>query len=98
MLFIISPAKALDFSRNGFKSSTQPVFSEKADSLANKLKKKSAGSIKKLFHVSEELAQLNYDRFQNWDLSKSNELGKNALHAFNQKNSSRLCLGVNRKV
>lgn len=83
MLFIISPAKALNFLHSAQIESTEPVFSDKADKLAQKLKKKSPGSIKKLFHVSEDLAQLNYDRFQNWDLERASETGKSALHAFN---------------
>lgn len=83
MLFIISPAKALNFSIANNGENTIPVFQDRADKLANKLKKKSPGSIKKLFHVSEDLAQLNYDRFQNWELEKVTEIGKNALRAFN---------------
>lgn len=83
MLFIISPAKALDFSKTERDRSTTPAFVDRADKLAQKLKKKSPGSLKKLFHVSEDLAQLNYDRFQNWDLLQVDEAGKKALHAFN---------------
>ena len=83
MLFIISPAKALNFSSLDRDQSTIPVFTERADRLAQKLKKKSAGSLKKLFHVSEDIAQLNYDRYQNWDASKTEMKGRKALNAFN---------------
>lgn len=83
MLFIISPAKALDFSATHQHQNTTPAFIDRADKLAHKLKKKSPGSLKKLFHVSEDLAQLNYDRYQNWDLNQTESLGKNALQAFN---------------
>lgn len=83
MLFIISPAKALDFSQRVQDQSTFPVFADRADRLAQKLKKKSARSLKKLFHVSEDLAQLNYARFQNWDSGKLEKVGKKAIHAFN---------------
>lgn len=82
MLFIISPAKALDFSSKMQSQHTSPVFLERADKLAQKLQKKSPGSIKKLFHVSEDLAQLNYERYQNWNTENLDRLGKNALHAF----------------
>jgi cytoplasmic iron level regulating protein YaaA (DUF328/UPF0246 family) len=82
MLFIISPAKALDFSSKMQSQYTSPVFLERADKLAQKLQKKSPGSIKKLFHVSEDLAQLNYERYQNWNTENLDRLGKNALHAF----------------
>ena len=83
MLFIISPAKALDFSTVNRDECTTPVFHERADKLAKRLKRKSAGSLKKLFGVSEEIAQLNYDRYQNWDTDKTEEIGKKALFAFN---------------
>ena len=83
MLFIISPAKALDFIKVEKDHSTTPLFFDKADRLAQKLKKKSPRSLKKLFHVSEDLAQLNYNRFQNWDSNKLGKVGKKALYAFN---------------
>ena len=83
MLYIISPAKALEFSKIYQQQNTTPVFIDRADKLAQKLKKKSPGSLKKLFHISEDLAQLNHDRYQNWDSDKIHDLGKNALHAFN---------------
>lgn len=83
MLFIISPAKALDFSIYSRDQSTTPAFVDRADRLVQKLKKKSPGSLKKLFHVSEDLAQLNYNRFQNWDSGKLDDGGKKALYAFN---------------
>ena len=83
MLFVISPAKALDFTQVEQEQSTIPVFADRADLLAHKLKKKSVGSLKKLFHVSADLAQLNYDRFQNWDSEKLEIVGKKALYAFN---------------
>ena len=83
MLFVISPAKALNFAREQRHDSTTPVFGDRADRLAQKLKRKSPGAIKKLFNVSEDLAQLNHDRFQNWDSEKIEHVGKKALHAFN---------------
>lgn len=83
MIFIISPAKALNFTSVIKDESSTPVFLDRADRLAQKLKKKSPRSLKKLFHVSEDLAVLNYDRFQNWNSAKTDEQGKKALHAFN---------------
>lgn len=83
MIFVISPAKAMNFSSVAKNQSTTPIFEDRADRLAIKLKKKSPRSLKRLFHVSEDIAQLNYDRFQNWDLENIEEIGKNALQAFN---------------
>lgn len=83
MLFIISPAKALDFAKIERDHTNQPLFLDKADKLAKKLKKKSPGILKKLFRVSEDLAQLNYDRYQNWNRESIDAVGKKALYAFN---------------
>lgn len=83
MLYIISPAKALDFSTQANGTTSTPVFLDRADKLAQKLKKKSPRSIKNLFHVSEDLAQLNHDRFQNWNTENINAAGKKAIYAFN---------------
>jgi hypothetical protein len=83
MLIVISPAKALDFSKIKHAQTTQPVFQEKAEGLVQKLKKKSPGSLKKLFNVSPDLAQLNYDRFQNWNHNSIDDRGKPAIYAFN---------------
>jgi cytoplasmic iron level regulating protein YaaA (DUF328/UPF0246 family) len=83
MLFIISPAKALDFSRQMLRNSSDPIFVESADKLAQKLQKKSTASLRKLFQVSENIAQLNHERFQNWHSLHPDEAGNQALHAFN---------------
>ncbi|NJN25150.1 MAG: peroxide stress protein YaaA [Cyclobacteriaceae bacterium] len=82
MLLIISPAKSLDFSSISNDQSTIPVFFDKADALAHKLQKKSAASLQKLFHVSEDIARLNYDRYQNWNAKTISEIGKKAINAF----------------
>jgi len=83
MLFIISPAKTLDFTKIERDQHSTPVFLDKADKLAQKLKKKSPRVIKKLFHVSEDLAQFNYERYQNWNAETFYESGKKAINAFN---------------
>ena len=83
MIFIISPAKALNFAKSSEDQFTLPAFGERADRLAVKLKKKSPRSLKRLFHVSEDIAQLNFDRYQNWDSEKIEQIGKRALQAFN---------------
>ena len=82
MLFIISPAKKQNFSHHNRIEFSTPIFLDKADNLAQRLKKKSPGNLMKLFQVSEDLAHLNYDRFQNWKISLLPEVGEKALYAF----------------
>ncbi len=68
MKVLLSPAKAIN-TENKICSNkfTEPLFIEEAGYLINKLKKFSKKKIKELMHVSDDIAQLNYDRFQNWD-------------------------------
>ena len=83
MLLTISPAKTLDF-ENAPKpiDYTIPHFVEKADYLAQKLKKYSPRKLKNLMDVSSSLAELNYDRYQNWELPIRPDNSKEALYVF----------------
>ncbi|MGB0934317.1 MAG: peroxide stress protein YaaA [Lishizhenia sp.] len=67
MKILLSPAKSLDFSRN-FETPTTSVatFIEEANYLAKKMEKLSAKKIADLMHLSPQLADLNYERYQNW--------------------------------
>ncbi|MFZ9028081.1 MAG: peroxide stress protein YaaA [Crocinitomicaceae bacterium] len=68
MKVLLSPAKAIN-TENKIKTGkfTEPVFIEEAGYLVNKLKKFSAKKIKEMMHISDDIAQLNFDRYQNWD-------------------------------
>lgn len=68
MIVLLSPAKSMDFdiSKPAILT-TIPVFVDEADYLAKKLKKMSAEKIGEMMHVSTALADLNYDRYQNWE-------------------------------
>ncbi len=68
MIILLSPAKSMDFEfSKPALPTTIPLFVEEADSLAKKLKKMSAAKIGELMHISSALADLNYDRYQNWE-------------------------------
>jgi cytoplasmic iron level regulating protein YaaA (DUF328/UPF0246 family) len=84
MKIVISPAKSLDYDQNiETPSTTQAPFLEDADYLANKLKKMSAKKIGELMKLSNNLADLNYDRYQNWEKPiRLNENAKPALTVF----------------
>ncbi len=72
MLTLISPAKRLlPFSTPYAGNTTQPLFLEKTAVLAQIMKTKSVADIKKLMQLSDELAQLNYHRYQNFALKKN---------------------------
>lgn len=69
MKVILSPAKSINEDvQFSMEDCTQHFFQDESARLAAKLKKLSARQIKKLMGVSQELAELNYERFQNWSL------------------------------
>jgi uncharacterized protein len=84
MKILISPAKSLG--KQSINSSTSPTegkFLREAESLANKLKKFSAKKIEKLMHVSNDIATLNYIRFQEWEKpTQANEMVLPAIAQF----------------
>ena len=67
MLLIISPAKKLDFTSAlpAIKTSS-PVFLAEAEFLIEKLRQFSVEQVAELMHLSDKLARLNYQRYQDW--------------------------------
>ena len=82
MLILISPAKTLDYSSPNFKAFTQPDFVSDVKSLVSVMKKKSAEEIASLMHISENLAQLNEERYKTFQKEFNPENSKQALLAF----------------
>ena len=81
MLMLISPAKSLDFSKPENGEISTPRMLEDSERLAKVLRKKSARSIKNLMHVSDQIAELNYQRFQTW--TANGKGSKSSIHVFN---------------
>ncbi|MEB2782247.1 peroxide stress protein YaaA [Algoriphagus sp. C2-6-M1] len=82
MLILISPAKTLDYSTPTFNESTQPDFQTDTRSLVRIMKKKSAKEIGELMHISENLAELNEERFKTFQKDFTQENSKQAMLAF----------------
>lgn len=82
MLILISPAKTLDYSEPNFKVSSQPDFQSETKALISIMKKKSAQDIADLMNVSENLAQLNEERFKTFQKDFTFGNAKQALLAF----------------
>ena len=73
MKVILSPAKSINETVEcGDANTTHAVFPDETSKLAGKLAKLSARQIKKLMGVSNDLAELNYNRYQNWAGDDSN--------------------------
>ena len=72
MKIIISPAKKLNDISISSENKTTIQFSDEAKYLVEQLRSYSVADIKKLMSLSDSLAELNFMRFQKWDL-KSKE-------------------------
>ncbi|MFA0962908.1 peroxide stress protein YaaA [Roseivirga sp. BDSF3-8] len=83
MLVVLSPSKTQDFSADAASySHSQPVFAEESEKLVKILRKKSENSLGKLMDISQNLAELNHERFQNWQLPFNEKNSLQALRAF----------------
>lgn len=84
MLFLLSPAKKLDYeSAVRTTLASQPLFVEQAQELVNILKNYSQEEIAALMKLSDNLAELNAQRFQDWTPTFSLDNARQAVLAFN---------------
>ncbi len=82
MILIISPSKAQSFSTTTCEAFSQTRQIEDSKELIGILKSKSETQISKLMSLSEKLAKLNFDRFQNFQTPFTLENAKQAILAF----------------
>ena len=84
MLFLLSPAKSLDFDTpSGHVPHTQPMFVPQAAALIELLRQKSPQDIASLMILSDALAGLNVARYQAWQPKFTAKNAKQAVLAFN---------------
>jgi cytoplasmic iron level regulating protein YaaA (DUF328/UPF0246 family) len=84
MLFVLSPAKALDYDTPaGDVPHTQPLFVKQSSELIDILKEKSPQDIASLMHLSDALSALNVARYQAWRPKFTAQNAKQAVLAFN---------------
>lgn len=84
MLIVISPAKSLDFKTPSVTDMfTIPEMLEYSEKLIGRLKKMSPKQLSKLMGISADLGELNFQRFQSWQLPFTTENAKQAILAFN---------------
>lgn len=83
MILVISPAKTLDYEPQTFtKKSTTPDFLDDSQELIDKLSKMSTAQVAKLMGISDKLAQLNVQRYREWEVPFTAENAKQAVLAF----------------
>lgn len=83
MIIVISSAKTLDFKpQKKVKHFSIPSFIDKSNELIKELQKLSPNEIKALLKISFKLANLNLERYLEWNLPFTSENAKQAILAF----------------
>ncbi len=83
MLVLLSPAKSLDYETPAQTDQfTQPEFLDDAQELIDVLRDYSHEELRELMDISEKLADLNYDRYQEFSSPFTPENAKQAILAF----------------
>lgn len=83
MKIIISPAKTLDFkSELPTSRATQPAFLETTAKINRKLSRMSRKKLSELMHISNNLAELNHSRYQDFQEDHNKTNSRPAMYAF----------------
>jgi len=83
MLTLLSPAKKLNYDpAETSLAATQHVLTKDVKELAKVAKQQSADDLKNLMHISDNLAELNAERFKAYNLEGKSNSAKQALLAF----------------
>lgn len=84
MIFVISPAKALDFETPPTTDRwTQPDFLDQAERLVGIMRRLSPAEVSSLMSLSDQLATLNVARYESWSRPFHPDNAKQAVLAFN---------------
>lgn len=84
VLIVVSPAKSLDYETPlATKKSSEPRLLDESQMLVDVMAKKSPADLAALMHISPALAELNFDRFQDWQRPFTPASARPAVLAFN---------------
>ncbi len=84
MKIFLSPAKKLDLkSKFPNYDYNKPVFLDEAKQLINVMRQKSPDEIKNLMNLSDNLANLNWERYQTWNYLHTTDFARPAIYTFN---------------
>jgi cytoplasmic iron level regulating protein YaaA (DUF328/UPF0246 family) len=82
MIIILSPSKTQDFTKRDSKQYTLPLFTSHIYELIKYLSSLSVDTISNLMGISKQLAELNYNRYQQFAPTFDLNVAKQALYAF----------------
>ena len=84
VLIVVSPAKSLDYeTKLATKTFTEPTMLDRSEQLIKIMRKKTADEVRTLMSISPTLAQLNVDRYHDWERPFTLSNSRQALLAFN---------------
>lgn len=84
MKIVISPAKSLDYeTKLPSKKYTEPSFLANAEVVHKAVKEKSPAELRELMDISDKLAELNWQRNQEWATPFTPKNARPAMYAFN---------------
>lgn len=84
MKIVISPAKTLDFeTKLPTRTHTALLFPDEVQEVHDELKEKSPAELKELMDISDKLADLNWQRNQEWAMPFTAKNARPAVYAFN---------------
>ena len=85
MLFLLSPAKSLDYETplSPTLPHSQPLFAKQSAALIKVLRQKSPQQISELMHLSDALSMLNVARYAAWSSKSTAKNARQAVLAFN---------------
>ncbi|MFM2054219.1 MAG: peroxide stress protein YaaA, partial [Pseudomonadota bacterium] len=66
MLFLLSPAKSLDYETPAEVATTEPRFLDEAEALIGRLRELAPAQVASLMALSDRLAALNVGRYAAW--------------------------------
>jgi hypothetical protein len=83
MKILLSPAKSLDYkTKLPTSRDTQPIFAKDAAQINAKLEQLSKKEVGALMHISDQLAELNFQRYKNFKENFTNANSRPAIYAF----------------
>lgn len=82
MIAVISPAKTLDLEPGNFEPFTKPRFPKETKALVEVMKTKAPDQLKSLMSISDDLANLNFDRYQKFSSRYTAKNSKPSIHTF----------------
>ena len=83
MLIVVSPAKTLDYETPPkIREFSQPDYLDDSQQLVTRMRQFTAPQLSKLMGVSDKIADLNVDRFKNWNPKFTQKNAKQSVLAF----------------